>query len=138
MPISSAITFAVFSLSPVSITTFIFFSFNFFTTSFAFSLTTSFTPINAINDFSFATNNKLFPLLLSSFSLSSFFKLIPFSFINFLFPIKYVLPFIIAVTPHPAIALKSSIFLSFGKSPAYFTIALAIGCSDLLSMIATS
>ena len=94
IPIVSPIAFAVFSLSPVSITGDMFCCFNLSITSFAFSFIISFTPIKAIKVCSFATNKILFPSFsnisssLISFSFIVLSILTLFSNISFLFPIR--------------------------------------------------
>ena len=106
MPIWFAIALAVFSLSPVSITTLVLCSCNFSTTSAAESFIMSFTPNKAINLNLFsswmlsATNRILFPSFSnssSSFIAALIFTL--FSFINLLLPIKYLLLLYSALTP---------------------------------------
>jgi len=88
IPNCLAIAFAVFSLSPVSIITSIFLFLSFSTIFLLSSFIVSFTPINAIIFWSFATYNMLFPSVTNSVSSSSFSICILFSFISFLFPIK--------------------------------------------------
>ena len=138
-PICFAIAFAVFSLSPVSITTSIFLFCSFLTISILSSFNTSFTPISVIKFWFSAINKILFPSETNSNSFCSCKIVILFSNINFLFPIRYLFSFIVALTPYPGIALKSAISSSsIFKLLASFTIALAIGCSDLFSILATN
>ena len=138
IPHSLATLLATFSLSPVSITTFIFLCFKRFITKLTFSFRVSFTPIKETKLPLTLAKIKLFPFCTKYSSSELFLIFTTFCSINFLLPINIQSPFWFSpFIPNPGITSEffissNCIFLSF----AYLTIAFAIGCSDLPSKAA--